>query len=300
MRFGVLDFSYATFEPFAKAMRVAGAYSVNLGDYAQTIAARHAYAQLGVPAEHVVPIDRDTLNHYRGEPTVLLMNGHFHERSLPAAEGIRPLFAGFSALEPTFARHHAWLKGFAPIGCRDPHTAHLARTYGIEAATTGCVTLTLPRREHEPAHAKLFVVYGSGAGTLPASVIKQIPDSLADVSEFVFHRAPAHEHPLPEATRRGLESYERQLLRRLRDEATLVLTPLHHVAAPCMAMGIPVVICRTDNDPRFGLLSDLTPIYTPDAVHRIDWAPKRIDVTELRQQFLSTVDDLLREARRLD
>ena len=136
-------------------------------------------------------------------------------------------------------------------------------------------------------------MYGSYAGTLPAEVIKHIPATLADVAEFVFHRAPAYEHPLPMAARRGLESYEWQLLRRFRDEATLVLTPLHHVAAPCIAMGIPVVICRRDNDPRFSLLADLTPIYTPDAVHRIDWAPKPIDVTELRQRFLSTLDGLL-------
>ena len=151
MRFGVLDFSYATFDHFEEAMRVAGSYSVNLGDYAQTIAARQAYAQLGVPADQIVPIDRDTLNQYSGQPAVLLMNGNFHEHSLPASEAIRPLFAGFSAFEPTFARHQAWLKRFAPLGCRDPHTARLARSYGIDATTTGCVTLTLPRREREPA-----------------------------------------------------------------------------------------------------------------------------------------------------
>ena len=296
MQFGVLDFSYATFDHFDEAMRVAGSYSVNLGDYAQTIAARQAYAQLGVPADRIIPIDRDTLNHYRGGAAVLLMNGNFHEHSLPASDAIRPLFAGFSAFDATFARHHAWLKRFEPIGCRDPHTARLAQSYGIEATTTGCVTLTLPRREQDPSYPKLFVVYGSYAGTLPASVIKHIPDALADVAEFVFHRAPAYEHPLPAASRRGFESYEAQLLRRLRDEATLVLTPLHHVAAPCIAMGIPVVICRKDHDPRFSLLSELTPIYTPDAVHRIDWAPKPIDVTEPRRRYLSTVNELLTNA----
>lgn len=298
MRFGVLDFSYAHFEHFEVAVRDVGCYTVNLGDHAQSIAARHVYAQLGIADGQVVSIDRDTLDEYDGDAAFLLMNGVFTERNLPAPAAIHPLFAGFHALEPAVARHRDWLRGKGLIGCRDPHTTALLRSHGIDAVTTGCATLALPRREQEPAEPRLFVVYGTGAGALPPGLVKCIPPDLANTAEFVFNRAPVDACPVPSAQRRAFEAYERHLFADLRDRATLVLTPLHHVAAPCMAMGIPVIVYRQDRDPRFSLLADLVPIHTPDTVRAIDWQPEPVDVRAIRRDYIAFVADRLAAAGR--
>jgi hypothetical protein len=104
--------------------------------------------------------------------------------------------------------------------------------------------------------------------------------------EFIFHRLPMTNFPPTAQQCAEAERYEQALLNQYRTEATLVLTPLHHVASPCMAMGIPVIVCRHKSDPRFSFLQKLIPIHLPGDMERIDWDPAPLDLTSVRDNLL--------------
>lgn len=272
MKFGALGFSYAGFAPFARSQQELGFYTANLGDMAQTIATRELYRSLGIAERDIVVIDRDRLPLYAGEPAALLMNGVFPGHSFPIPETITPVFIGFTTAAPVVRKQRDLLRRHAPIGCRDAATMTMLREHGIDAYVSGCVTMTLPRRSQAPAAERLFIVYGARAGELPSAVLRHIPPRLLDSAVLIDHRLPVGEFPLPPDSAGWIERYERHLLNRYRDEASLVLTPLLHVSSPCLAMGVPAIIARRDRDPRFSLIGDILPVHT-DRFEEIDWAP---------------------------
>lgn len=286
MKFGVLGFSYTGFTGMEDQLSQQGNYTVNLGDNAQSIATRHVYRQLGVPDDEMVLIDRDALTRYDGPPALLVMNGVFYGHSLPTPPQITPIFIGFRADEEYLRQHSHWLKRWEPIGCRDTETTECLLGLGVEAYTSGCITMLLPPRSTVPSSPQLLIVYGEGAGALPGSVLPHIPSKLAERAVPIFHRLPQSTFPMSPRQCAQAELYEQTLLNRYRDEATLVLTSLLHVASPCIAMRVPVVLCRSDRSGRFSLIESLIPLYTPDLVHQIDWAPAPVRGIELYQSMV--------------
>ena len=283
---GVLTFGYDDSIRLQDTFNRKGFYSINLGDNAQSIAIRHTYRQLGFSQDLLVPINRDTLASYSGDRAYLIMNGVFNDTSFPLPPTILPKFVGFHAKESVIREHIETFRRFQPIGCRDEATTSVMHRLGIQAHTTGCLTLTLPRRSASPTAPKLLVVYGSGKGRLPSTVLRYIPADLAEAMEFIFHRLPMTNFPPTAQQCAEAERYEQALLNQYRTEATLVLTPLHHVASPCMAMGIPVIVCRHKSDPRFSFLQKLIPIHLPGDMERIDWDPAPLDLTSVRDNLL--------------
>ncbi len=294
MKLGAISFSYAAFHTFKDSIARSGHSTINLGDLAQTIAAHRLFTRLGYSDSAITRIDRDTLADYKGEHVALLMNAVFRPECFPIPEAIAPIFMGFTARPETIASQIDYLKLHQPIGCRDSATAERLRSFGVEAFASGCVTLTLPpRRAHGP---KLhpFIVYGIGPGELPKGLLSRMPASILDAAEFVFHRLAVFEIPLPAKTQYQLERYEEHLMHRLSYEASLVVTPLHHVAAPCMAMGIPVILCRREPDEpfhldRFSFLRDIVRLHTPETFDQIDWSPQPISVTQHAEAFIEGV-----------
>lgn len=92
----VLEFSYAGTDTSPKLLAKNGFYTANLGDCAQTIAARGVLERLGLTAADVPGIDRDTLPDYDGPPTALLMNGVFYDRNFPVSTGSPRSSSGFA------------------------------------------------------------------------------------------------------------------------------------------------------------------------------------------------------------
>jgi len=290
VKLGILDFSYANTKKSVQKLRDDAFYTINLGDNAQSIAARDLLSRVGYDASNIVTVDRDMLASYSGEPVALIMNGVFFERNFPVPDAVIPIFVGFCTKSERLIRDHSeWFKRFQPVGCRDVETARMLTAAGIQATVTGCVTMTFPRRTRAPDKSRMFIVYGSGAGKLPSAVLKHIPHDLLDDAEFIYHRLPVNEMPLTEASRRWIEHYEEGLLGRYRKEASLVLTPLLHVATPCLAMGVPLVLCRTNWDTRFGFVEKFTRIYTPDDVSEVVW---RCEAPDIRGEAELFVEDL--------
>jgi len=284
-KYGVITFSYGGFDHFDRDITRHGHFTANLGDNAQSIAARAIFRRLG-QCENVVSVDRDTLPNYDGPPVRLLMNAVFRAACFPLSPAITPIYLGFNAKAdalPLIAPH---LKAYEPIGCRDPETAETLNGLGVDAYVSGCVTLTLTRRQATPVNGVTYFVYGAGKGRLPMTIFSHTPPLILANAAIILNRLPSFDHPLNPEQQLSLERYEEHILHTLRDKARLVVTPLHHIAAPCMAMGIPTIICRKNVDSRFGLISRLAPIYTPDQFGSIDWEPAPIDVEIVADAYL--------------
>jgi hypothetical protein len=118
-KFGVLSFGYQNFFAFEEKLQRFGAYDINLGDNAQSIAARDLLRELGIGDERIITVNRDTLARYAGPPCTLIMNAVFFQQSFPLPASIRPIFLGFQADEQVIKDNIALFKSHQPIGCRD-------------------------------------------------------------------------------------------------------------------------------------------------------------------------------------
>lgn len=293
MRFGVLGFSYATFPHFQTQLSEKGEFTVNLGDNAQTLAARELLIRCGADPDQIQRVDRDSLTTYAGPEIHLLMNGAFRGPEFPISPHIVPIFLGFSAGEQTIVANADYLRAHQPIGCRDTVTRDYLVAIQIEAFVSGCVTLTMERRLRPDSAEKVLILYGSGLGRLPDGLLDALPTGLTSRVELISHRMAMHEYPLSEAGQDRAEGVEQALLDRYSTEAALVVTPLHHVAAPCLALGVPVVLARANRDARFSFLESLVPIYYPETFGQIDWQPPEVDLTPVRLGFETVLRPLI-------
>src|SRR5437773_11244518 len=105
MKYGVLTFSYNNVTSFRDALEKRGFYSVNLGDYMQTLAARNLYRALGVAEHDITEIDRDSRSSYSGDKAALLMHGVFFRWSFPIPQGLVPAFVGVRTDGPSGTSH---------------------------------------------------------------------------------------------------------------------------------------------------------------------------------------------------
>ena len=298
MKYGVLTFSYNNVTSFRAALEKRGFYSVNLGDYMQTLAARNLYRALGIAEHDIIEIDRDSISSYSGDKVALLMNGAFFRWSFPIPQDIVPVFVGFRTDGPVVSNHLDFFRRHQPVGCRDVETTDLFRAYGVEAFTSGCLTMTFQDRERQPTKRTVFVIFGSGAGAFPAEALTYMPEELARDTEFVFQRKVVHNHPLTALDMMNAEKYAKRLLEDYRERASLVVTPLHHAATPCLSSGIPVILCRKRDHGRFSYLRELMPVYTSPSFSQVDWFAGPIRVDTIRAELVKTARLALEEAAR--
>lgn len=293
---GILEFRYGHSKRFREQLAKQGAYSINLGDCIQTIAVSRLLARMGVDAGQVIRVDRDSLPAYSGPPVRLIMNGCFQDHTFPIPAQVEPLFIGFQTSSRRLITDQLhYFKTRQPIGCRDAATAALFREQGIDAYISGCLTLTFSRRTKEPEKPQTIFVGGEGAGELPGRLRGYVPDRIWESAIYMHQREKVTTFPLadPEAAR--AEQIAGTLLDTYREQATRVVTPLLHVAGPCMSMGIPVILARKYFHDRFTSISHLLPVYTPEYFSRIDWDPDVVETAELKGKLQSLVADALAE-----
>lgn len=293
MKFGILTFSYKNFENFAKEHQEKGLYWVNLGDYMQSIAAVNVYKELGISTENIIRIDRDNITNYSGEQTLLIMNACFYKWCFPIPRQIIPLFVGFQAKEHVIKDNQEYLKEHEPIGCRDVSTSLLCKKYGINAYVTGCITLTFTNRTVEPSKPNAFLIYGSGAGEFPAAMLRNIPKFHLENLKLVYQRTPVYEYPLKTSAMYNLEKQARIMLENYKEQATLIITPLHHAAAPCLSSGIPTIIIRKQQDSRFDYLEKHIPIHLNSCIDDVNWQGYMPDISTLRTTWISAFNKAL-------
>lgn len=279
MRYSVLKYRYLADQCY------------NLGDYIQSYAAIELLKKNGFPGAVICRHNRDELaDVHVADAEIIVVQGWFGCKpgtaQLPVNRSFTPLYFGFHLNEGSWeylSRSEHFVRAMqeaAPIGCRDYETRGFLRSLGVRAYYSGCLTLTIPRRQQAPAVGKVYCI-----DPLPG-IEAHLPFNhteivhLSQVGSF-----PSGQSPATEEDCQRLETMARNRLRLLRDDATLVVTRRLHVALPALAMGIPTVFLFDDpGHPRIAMMADLLPIYQQRDFKAIDWVPPVVEVKKIKQQ----------------
>lgn len=295
MKYGILSYSH-------RPMRSGSKNLLNIGDPIQSYAMKYLYSLMGIEEQELVPISRYKAKDYRGENVVLPFNafnmiynqfGHPYS-TLPVSTDIMPIFISFHLHSRHFDESILDnLRAHQPIGCRDEETMINMRKHGINAYMTGCVTALLPKRVAIPKRKKTFFV------DIPKSLMGHIPPSLLENAEFVEHQVPFERISdgefMSDLEYQKFNQMGISQLSKYRDEATLVVTSRLHAAAPCMAMGIPVILTSDNFDGRFSWLDKFIPLYTPELYDQINWNPSHVDYEVEKKRITDIIIRQIRE-----
>jgi hypothetical protein len=234
---------------------------------------------MGIPDEDIIPVDLFDLPNYSGEECILVFNGPKHEiypQFAPIPSQIHPVFFSLSVRTQLTDEEIADLRRYGPVGCREEESVYKLQKMGIDAFLSGCLTLTLPRRAKTKNQNTVFIV------DAPQSLMPFIPDYIrkdaVNIShvEYMTLTGDSDRFSIQDAELHHKKGYA--LINRYRDEAKMVITSRLHCAAPCIAMGIPVILAHDSFDMRFGFIDKFLPLYTPDRYSTIDWNPKEIEL----------------------
>lgn len=276
MKYGIIDYSYGG----SAAYGTANKYYVNIGNDMQSLAIEHLYQQLGIEQGQVVRVGYHELRTYDKGYVILPMNMFGSKDEIfPLSPYIIPLYIGFNYVSGRIGANSAYLKPHEPIGCRDEYTLRMMRGAGIEAYLSGCLTLALPRRE-EPADARrIFLV------DVPEGLEAHIPEELLGDVEYLTHEVELDQQVAGGDVFKATRDYARFVLGRYASEAALVVTSRLHCAAPCMALGIPVILLKDNVDTNLSWLDKFVRIHTRETFAQIEWRPRALELEALKEQM---------------
>lgn len=269
---------------------------MNLGDPIQSFAVLELFKRMGIPEEDIVPLDRYDLADYVGEDVLVIVNGpetyeHFcyATRFLPVSDKIHPVFISLHLHRDLSENELTSLRNNQPIGCRDEYTVKYLKSKGIDAFLTGCLTMLFPRRSESKQYEKVFIV------DCPESIVEHIPNEIKENAEYLSQVIRMHSDSCDcRLTLKETDEYNkkaREQLNRYRDEARLVITTRLHVASPCAAMGIPVVLVRDTYDERYQFIDRFLPLYYPEDLDKLDFGCVNASIPE---EIKSTLTDISR------
>lgn len=249
---------------------------MNLGDPIQSLAVLELFKRIGISEEDIIPLDRYDLSDYDGEEVAALINGAenyeffaYHTRFLPLSQKIHPVFCSIHIHRDLSESELASLRDNQPIGCRDEYTVNYLRSKGIDAFLSGCLTMLFPCRDQTKQYDKIFIVDCSD------STKEYIPDSILEDAEYLSQivriESQSSDFRLTQDETGKYHEMAQIQLWRFRDEAKLVITGRLHVAAPCAAMGIPVVLVKDTFDERFQFIDRFLRLYVPEMLKDLDW-----------------------------
>ena len=273
---------------------------VNLGDPIQSYAVKCLYREMGIPEEDIIPVPRYDVARYDGEECVCVINSASNYEELAYDSFFMPPSDKIHAIPMSLHLHRelseaelAFYRTCGGVGCRDISTVKYLQGLGVDAYLSGCLTLTLPRRSEAQAKNadKVYLL------DVPHDVMEIMPNHIKEeavtLSNIIRFQNPGN------ATRISVEdTYEEhrkgeERVALLRDTAKLVITSKLHVASPCIAMGIPVILAKNHFGDRFGFIDRLIPTYTTEHYSEIDWAPKAVDFecdkAKIKQVFFDKV-----------
>jgi len=281
----------------------------NIGDPLQSYVAIQMFKAANISEEDIIPINRIQSLNSEVSDVILCMNSPNTITSsyqckydiLPPAPGIIPFYISFHLhLRSISEEMINNMRIYGPVGCRDIETMNNLREHGVPAYLSGCLTLTLPRRDKEPKNPKTFFV------DVPEELKNYVPLEILANAEFITHRPSLPQDPnidnendkiLSEWQTAQYHKMGYDILERYKNEAGLVVTSRLHAAAPCMAMGIPTILVNYDFDRRYDFIENLIPFYTPNLFDRINWAPTPIDLSAHRERMVELFTSKLEELK---
>ncbi len=275
---------------------------INLGDSAQSYAVKLLYKEMGIDDNDIIPVPRYDIANYSGEECICIVNSasNYMEQAydsyfMPPSNKVHVIPYSLHIHREIGEAELDFYKKCGGVGCRDEYTVNYLKSLGVDAYLTGCLTLTLPRRsEIEESKAdKIYLI------DVPSDVMEIIPQSIKSegitLTNIERFKTPGNTNRMTveDAYEEHKRGEERIFL--LRDTAKLVITSKLHVATPCLAMGIPVILAKNHFGDRFGFIDKFLPLYTSEHYSEIDWNPKKVDLEQEKKIIKQLLFDKIRE-----
>lgn len=272
---------------------------INIGDNIQSLAIDEIYRQLSIDPGQVIKIGRDYISNVpKTEEIILPLHTEFSKESISkrlnypdnvhvASVISAILYDEIKDLEDEFPNCKKMLESYSPIGCRDERSKMYLEKEGIKAFLMGCFTICFERRTVVPSKKKVFLV------DVSENLIKKIPENIMKDAETITHAIKANKYPIDREENERLDLIAQNLLKRYRDEATLVITGRLHAAVPCIAMGIPVILACDSLDFRFEWIEKLIKPYQLLDYDNIDWNPEAINIEDVKKVMLQFFNKIL-------
>ena len=261
----------------------------NVGDSVQSVITNYIFEKIGLSDKDVVKVDRSKLKTYIGEELFLPLHIAFTKSNinefLPISQYIKPFFISIVLYEDIFEERADlidYFKKYEPIGCRDEQTYAFFDKYGIEAYIMGCFTVCLPDRKKSGIIGdKTFLIDAS------EELMKILPKDICCDAIKMSHATVYKTYPITHAEDERMDELASQYLKKYYNEAKLVITSRLHVAAPCLGMGIPVILASDDADFRYGWVDRWIPVYQLNDYWKIDYTKSMSDLNNIRELLLS-------------
>lgn len=267
---------------------------MNLGDTLQSLAVYEALKRIGFPEEKIITIDRFKVEDYHGEACILIINGVenyeyfvYSDTLIPKYSPIKPIYTSLHINRPLRQFEIEGLRFNQPVGCRDEGTMRLLTQFGIHCYLSGCITLTLPKREENGKQDKVFFV--DIADSLREHIPAELSKNAIELTQIVKMSSLSKDNRITEEETSWYNETAYNQLYRIRDEARLVVTSRLHIASPCIAMGVPVVLAKDAFDTRFQFIDRFLPLYTPERFSEIDWNPIPIDLENEKRVIIDSL-----------
>ncbi len=277
---------------------------MNLGDPIQSFAVLEFFKRIGISDDEIIPLDRYDLADYDGEEVIAVINGAenyehyaYATRFLPVSDKIHPVFLSIHLDRDISENELKSLRDNQPIGCRDEYTVDLLKEKGIDAFLTGCFTMLFPRRDPNGKYEKVFIVDCSD------ETLTHIPDVIMKDAECLTQvirlNSTALDYKLTLDETEKYNNLAKQQLDRYKNEAKLVITSRLHVACPCAAMGIPVILVRNSYDVRYKFIDRFLKLYYPEELDNLDWNTVRAEIPEQVKDKLTSLGKYMLEIAKL-
>lgn len=257
----------------------------NVGDYIQILAIENLYKKMGVKSEDIVKIHAQELKSYKGEKLLLPINlivygdNFFDGSDIVISEDIVPVFLGLHFYHYIFSeKTKQYLRAYGPVGCRDESVLMKMKELNIPAYLGGCATITFPKRERTPLNGKVYLV------DVPETLKEYLPDWIKE--NMIETTSVYFVSKVKMLQGKTMREFVEERYREYYENASLVITSRLHVASPCIAAGIPVIIARETITGRFAWLDKFTKIYTPKDFSKIDWNPEVVALESEKQQII--------------
>ncbi|EAJ6225618.1 polysaccharide pyruvyl transferase family protein [Campylobacter coli] len=269
-----------------KYLYIPGIKTYNLGDYIQTIATRNAIDSFDKNVDFQF-YDRDNFNFYDKKESICVMQGWFaDDYSFLPNERIFPIYIGThftKRMQEYFDILNIDFKGFE-IGCRDLSTLEYFNQKGANAYFSRCLTLTLPKREINSNQTSIFLV------NLNDEITTFLPEFIKKEGIAVNQKSIKIQNRVLKNEWQKCYKEAQDILEKYASEAKLVITTALHCAAPCIALGIPVILIQENNnqEDRFSALRGILKVYSLDDLknNRINFNPGTVDIEILKEMMI--------------
>lgn len=257
-------------------------WHVNIGDYIQFYAIREFLKFIGIEEERILGLSIEQLREWDKEDIILVETGCFLVHDL--SPKVHVVYIGWT----DFGFHNQtedelyFLRNQEVIGCRDEYADSYLKALGINSYMNGCLTITMQKKESKLGK-NIYIV------DAPVEVLEEMPEELKSKAIIKTHEYYFDGRPSDEKIKELVETQYREYY----DNAQLVITSRLHLAAPCVAWGIPVILVRKTPFITFSWLDKYIPIYTPETYGQIDWSPSVLNIEREKKMILRDMSYLV-------